>query len=177
MTHCGRGLAWIASCWRGAAERDSSVFSRGSLATQRHGAGPWRDGAITQRRQPWSSYACGSHASWRGGGGWVGRYAWASNCPDKRITALRASPEYSRSCANQATPSAGSQVAQPFTIGSFATLSLRAADAFQRSGAIGSPTSSPSSSIAVVRLPLGESSPSPSPLVRMHRVLSSTHHK
>jgi hypothetical protein len=78
------------------------VVSRGSLATRRHGAVPWRDGATAQPLPPWSSYARESHAPSNGGGGWVGRYAWASNCPGKRITALRASFEYSRSGANQA---------------------------------------------------------------------------
>lgn len=78
----------VASCRPEARGRNSSRISRGSPATRRHGAVPWRDGATAQPHQPWSSYACESHASSSGDGGWVERYAWASNYPGKRIAAL-----------------------------------------------------------------------------------------
>src|ERR1700761_6553787 len=82
-------LAWFASCRHEASGRDRASVSRGSRATRRHGAVPWHDGETAQPRPPWSSYGNGSRASSSGDGGWVGRYAWASNCPDKGITALR----------------------------------------------------------------------------------------
>jgi hypothetical protein len=144
-------------------------ISRGSLATRRHGAVPWRDGATAQPLQPWSSYARESHAPSNGGGGWVGRYAWASNCPDKRITALWASSEYSRFCANPAKPSilAASLPLPRRTLLHFGTIRwAQTAGILVRTRKV---------------LRRRESSSSVKTLLRMHRVcivkLSSTHHK
>lgn len=77
-------------------------FSRGTPVTRQHGAGPWRDGVTTRLRRSWSSCASGSHESWRGDGDWVEMYAWASSCPNRDISALGASFEYSASSAVRA---------------------------------------------------------------------------